>query len=328
MENREQNIPGKQMNIRSYELSDLEQIGCLFDEFTLMNATLAYSDNCRSIYLNWLRSIYDNSDFKVLVVEQKSTIIAFALGVIQSNKPLLLPQRIGYIGMFIVHSKFRRRGIGNSLFKSLLDWFVSHKIVEIQLTTEINNDMTGDENMKTSCQYIKPSIAILFLFSLFGCASLFLGSRFYQGKAMPREDVAFLYLTGDCQLGSVTKEGHEKMEFLMWSEARGEILPGNYVLELRYFSKGTYTKTKGDVASMPLNAKAGHVYYIKPKFPSSDKWLPVVIDIANDQDYNKIQDSNPKNVQKKIELYFQGERKPMQESEFHTKGGGVVKRWH
>jgi ribosomal protein S18 acetylase RimI-like enzyme len=131
------------MHIRPYELSDLEQIGSLFDEFTLLNTALAYRDNCRSIYLNWLRNIYDNSDFVVLVVEQESTIIAFAVGMIQSNKPLLLPQRIGYIGMFIVHSEFRRRGIGNSLYKNLLEWFISHQIVEIQLTTEINNDVAN-----------------------------------------------------------------------------------------------------------------------------------------------------------------------------------------
>jgi hypothetical protein len=126
--------------------------------------------------------------------------------------------------------------------------------------------------MKTSCQFFRISISI-FVFFLFGCASLFLGSRFYSGKTLPREDVAFLYLTGDCQLGSITKKGQKKMEFLMWSEARGEILPGNYVLELRYFNQGVYnsrtkssgTTTKGDVIELPLNAKAGHVYYIKPE---------------------------------------------------------------
>ena len=129
------------MNIRSYELSDLEQIGCLFDEFILLNAALTYKDNCHSIYLNWLRSIYGKSDHKVLVVEQKGAVIAFAVGMIQPNKPLLLPQIIGYIGMFIVHSKFRRRGIGSSLYKGLLGWFASNHINEIQLATEVNNDV-------------------------------------------------------------------------------------------------------------------------------------------------------------------------------------------
>jgi ribosomal protein S18 acetylase RimI-like enzyme len=129
------------MNIRSFELSDLEGIGSLFDEFILLNAVLTYRDDCRSIYLNWLRSIHGKSDYKVLVVEQNGAIIASALGMIQSNKPLLWPQKIGYIGMFIVHSKFRRRGIGNSLYKRLLDWFVSYQIKEIQLTTEVNNDL-------------------------------------------------------------------------------------------------------------------------------------------------------------------------------------------
>jgi hypothetical protein len=185
-----------------------------------------------------------------------------------------------------------------------------------------------EEKMKLSFHYLKTgAFLIFFLFFLFGCAS-FLGARFYIGNPFPREDVAFLYLTGDCQLGSVTKAGQKKMELLMWSEARGEILPGNYVIELRYFYKGTSITSKGDIANLSLNAKAGHVYYIKPEFPSPGKWRPVVIDIANDQDYAKISDHNPKNVQKKVEQYFQGERKPLQESEFHTRDGGVVKRWH
>jgi hypothetical protein len=190
--------------------------------------------------------------------------------------------------------------------------------------------------MKTSCQYFKTGIFLLFVsFFLFGCAS-FLGSRFYLGSPLPREDVAFLYVTEHCQLGSITKEGQKKMNFLMWSEINGEILPGNYMIELRYFSQGVYnnrtkssgTTTKGDIVKLSLNANAGHVYYIKPGFPSPGRWSPVVIDIANDQDYAKILNRNPENVQKKIEQYFQGKRKPLQESEFHTRGGGVIKRWH
>lgn len=129
------------MKIRSYKLSDLEQIGYLFDEFILLNAELTYREDCRSVYLNWLRRIYGNSDYRVLVAEQKEAIVAFAVGMLQSNKPLLLPPRIGFIGLFIVHSHFRQQGIGTSLYKNLLDWFLSYEITEIQLTTEVNNDL-------------------------------------------------------------------------------------------------------------------------------------------------------------------------------------------
>ena len=51
-------------------------------------------------------------------------------------------------------------------------------------------------------------------------------------------------------------------------------------------------------------------------------------DVANDQEYAKILDRNPENVQKKVEQYFQGERKAVQESEFNTTGGGKIKLWH
>jgi GNAT superfamily N-acetyltransferase len=43
--------------------------------------------------------------------------------------------------MFFVHSKLRRQGIGSSLYKGLLDWFASNHINEIQIATEVNNDV-------------------------------------------------------------------------------------------------------------------------------------------------------------------------------------------
>jgi len=182
--------------------------------------------------------------------------------------------------------------------------------------------------MKINSHFFKTaSCLIFFLFFLFSCAS-FLGSRFYSGESLPKMDVAFFYITGNCQLGSVTKEGQKKMEFLTWSEINGEILPGNYILELRYYSSGTYSSSKGESINLPLHAEAGHVYYIEAVRPLPDTWEPYVIDIADDEDYAKILNKNPKNVKEKIEKYFQGERKPLQESEFHTRGGGVIKRWH
>lgn len=168
---------------------------------------------------------------------------------------------------------------------------------------------------------------IFFLFSLSGCAS-WLGARVYSGEPLPRRDVAFIYMADLCQVGGITREGQGKMNFLMWGSVNCEILPGNYILELRYYSSGTYSTEKGGTVNLPLSAEAGHVYYISAEHPSPHTWRPFIIDIVSNEDYARILDRNPKSVKEKVEEYFQGERIPMQKSEYQKMGGGVIKLWH
>jgi hypothetical protein len=180
--------------------------------------------------------------------------------------------------------------------------------------------------MKKRICYVGTNFCLLlFLFNLFGCAHS-PGVRFYSGEALPQKQVAFIYLANKCQLGAVTREGHNRMELFAWNSIDGEIIPGNYILELRYFNSGTYSKVKGDTVNFPLRAEAGHVYYIAAEFGSST-WHPNVIDITSSEDYNKITNGNPKHVKDKIVKYFQGERVPLQETEVHFYGGGVRKMW-
>ena len=129
------------MNIRPYSISDIKIIGKLFDDFISLNKSVSYKQNCRDIYLNWLKNMYDNSDVTVLVVEENNKTIGFAVGMIQKNKPLYLPEKIGNIGMFIIDSNYRRKGIGTILYKELCNWFGLNGVNEIQLTTETNNEI-------------------------------------------------------------------------------------------------------------------------------------------------------------------------------------------
>ncbi len=180
--------------------------------------------------------------------------------------------------------------------------------------------------MKTDYRLRFTGCFIFLSFFLSGCAS-FSGLRYYTGEVFPREEVAFIYLARHCQIGEITRQGQEKIKLLCWSETNGEILPGSYTLVVRYYSGGTYSKTIGNDMPIAFTAKAGHVYYIKPEFLSSNRWQPVVIDIADDQDYSQIADRDPDAIKQRVEKYFQGDRSPISPHEYKTRTGGTVKLW-
>jgi ribosomal protein S18 acetylase RimI-like enzyme len=150
------------MNIRPYTIDDIIMIDLLFDDFLKCNPSLPYKQNARQIYLNWLLSAYSAPDTCVYVVEQNQSIIGSAVGMIKLNKPLLMPEKIGYIGMFIVQSGFRRMGIGKSLYKKLFEWFMSRDVHEIQLTIEINNEIAAKfwESIGFKTDYVQKSMTI------------------------------------------------------------------------------------------------------------------------------------------------------------------------
>jgi ribosomal protein S18 acetylase RimI-like enzyme len=129
------------MQIRTYELSDIELIAPLFDDFISLNKSLSYKENSQDIYLTWLKNIHEEDSFTVLVVEENAAIVGFAVGMVQQNKPLYLPETIGNIGMLIIDSKYRRKCFGTLLYNRLCDWFKSKDVGEIQLTTETNNEI-------------------------------------------------------------------------------------------------------------------------------------------------------------------------------------------
>lgn len=151
------------MNIRPYTVDDIDLIAPLFDEFVQLNPLLPYKQNALEIYIKWLYTAYNEPDIRIYVVEQGHSIIGFAVGMIRPNKPLLQPEKIGFIGMFIVQSEFRRRGIGHSLYQQLLEWFVSRDVPEIQLTTEVTNTIANKfwESIGFKTNYEQKSLKIL-----------------------------------------------------------------------------------------------------------------------------------------------------------------------
>lgn len=155
---------------------------------------------------------------------------------------------------------------------------------------------------------------------LVDCAT---GLRFYSSELRSKKEVALIYAA--CSLDSITQEGQEKMDIINNSFI-SEVLPGKYVLELRYVHQGTYNNEHGGKVMYPLQTVAGHVYFIYPEFPALGIWRPAVIDIVRDEDYRKITYRNPEKVKKWVDNYLAGSRTIAKKEEVST-SKGVITIW-
>lgn len=163
---------------------------------------------------------------------------------------------------------------------------------------------------------------LLFLaLSLFACSTP-TGSRFYTGRPLSQNEVAFLYLYGACRLNSITREGQEKIHFKDAYRFPGELLPGSYILEVSY----NYMGEIGGAVNLPLHAEAGHTYSIWPSFPEKKKWRPFIVDNLNNDDFSKISKSNQNYVKEKSNIYFKGKRPPIEVKQ-ELRNGGVYNYW-
>jgi ribosomal protein S18 acetylase RimI-like enzyme len=69
----------------------------------------------------------------IFVAEQAEKIVGLISGRIIDNGPIILPEKIGYVGGIVVLSKYRRKGIAKELWQRLNEWFLSNGIKESQL---------------------------------------------------------------------------------------------------------------------------------------------------------------------------------------------------
>lgn len=171
-------------------------------------------------------------------------------------------------------------------------------------------------------------LAVCGVMMLAGCSSRG-GLRFYPEEPRPQKEVALAFAHMHLNLDSITREGNEKMNLVGGGGGTSELLPGKYVLELRYTNQGTYRNVYGGTVRYSLQAVAGHVYYLYPEFSSQNTWSPAVVDIASEADYQKaniIPDVNPENLKKWVSNYYSGPRTSAQKEVHHT-NMGVITIW-
>lgn len=140
-------MPKLNIKIEEAKREDLNLILPLVKELTNFHHKLddyyqTWTERAKK-YKKWLLQNFGKKNFKVLVAKSdKNEIIAYGIATIK--KPTRLTsyikfKKFGFIEAIFVREKFRRKGIGRKIFKNLLDWFISHNIRVIELTTHAKN---------------------------------------------------------------------------------------------------------------------------------------------------------------------------------------------
>jgi len=127
------------VEITPLDSSEVELLRPLVDDFVKSHKKLIFREDYWTPFRDWILSAMDDPNQKILVAQKGSQMIGLAAATIQENGPLLFPEKIGYIGLLVVSSKFRRRGVGSKLWNKLKDWFFAAGLQDIELYTEVEN---------------------------------------------------------------------------------------------------------------------------------------------------------------------------------------------
>lgn len=92
-------------------------------------------------FKRYLSKIINKKKFKVLVILEKEKPIGYFIGEIEKPKPYVSPQKIGKIETAFLLKKYRRKRIGEKVFKKLLEWFRKNKVQHIEVSVDSRNEI-------------------------------------------------------------------------------------------------------------------------------------------------------------------------------------------
>jgi ribosomal protein S18 acetylase RimI-like enzyme len=127
------------IKIEAMSPADLDLLEPLADEFVRSHGELSFRSDYWSACRDWIKGLCAESRIVIYSARDASGLVGAAVATIQDNGPLLDPEKIGYVAMFVVLPQYRRQGIGESLWDALRGWFVSKGVTEVQLYTHPGN---------------------------------------------------------------------------------------------------------------------------------------------------------------------------------------------
>ncbi|MHA1975989.1 MAG: GNAT family N-acetyltransferase [Candidatus Hodarchaeales archaeon] len=108
------------------------------------------------IWIDYIDRIYQQENFKVYIAISDEVVVGFCVGEILNKPPVFKVRVIGQVNNLAVKNGFKHQGIGSLLFEKMKQWFLSQKVMIIELSAATNNSealgfwqkMGGREFMK------------------------------------------------------------------------------------------------------------------------------------------------------------------------------------
>ncbi|MHA2255292.1 MAG: N-acetyltransferase family protein [Candidatus Heimdallarchaeaceae archaeon] len=149
------------INIRELAKKDFNWIKTIFDEsfsyHEQIDPNFASIEDADQVWINYISTIYQQDNFKVYVAQNDDKIVGYCVGQIVEKPPVYKFRKIGQINNIAVKEGHKQRGIGQSLFEQMKEWFVVKNVSHIELSAATNNPqslafwnkMGGREFMKS-----------------------------------------------------------------------------------------------------------------------------------------------------------------------------------
>lgn len=91
-------------------------------------------------------------DWNVSVAVVDDQAVGHIMGALSKHPPVFVNTRFGYVQDIAVSRRFRRRGVGTSLFGHLVRWFKAHGITRVELDAAASNDTSKGFWRKMGCE--------------------------------------------------------------------------------------------------------------------------------------------------------------------------------
>lgn len=132
--------------IRQAIRKDLDAIGDLWVELMSFHARLderfGIPPQGRSSYIRHTYQAIRDHNYRVLVAEYDSQLVGYIIGYIAQNPPIFPQPHYGFIADICVTYHARRKGVGEALVKSVLEWFHARGMDSVQLNVAHHNPLS------------------------------------------------------------------------------------------------------------------------------------------------------------------------------------------
>ncbi|HEX2948880.1 MAG TPA: GNAT family N-acetyltransferase [Armatimonadota bacterium] len=141
--------------VRQATRKDLESIGDLWVELMSFHSRLdqrfGIPPQGRSNYIRHTYQAIRDHNYAVLVAENQDQILGYVIGYIAQNPPIFPQPQYGFIADICVTHHARRQGVGESLVKTLRDWFRMRGMDSVQLNVAHHNPVSQAFWRKMGC---------------------------------------------------------------------------------------------------------------------------------------------------------------------------------